>query len=386
MERKTDALEVIEATHIIDDKSVDVKPAVPKTFSGTAPCEVRKIYVGNVPLDATVQELADPFRAYGTVKEARIILDRDTGNSRGFGFVTYEDPACVEKLMVEHPAVHVKGNQAEYRRAQPKIQETTSMTYDNRHSSKPSRVQVQKGAGGNWDGGQSYYAPYNPHGQGASQVYAINSNARGMHANTAEVVPVMYSYTPYSADSSQYAAQMVAQQGAMGYQHSGTIVTTDPHSPPVEAMTPPPVAMPGAAGDYMMAPHANPAYHGSAQAYQTAYQPYAMMPVPQYQHQHQLSHHQHQHQGYSGAAIAHMEQFPMRQTREMHGQRSRGPDGPSHVILHSGHGMQMQVQAQQAQGQGQGKGQKQQEFNAVAASDGGDNRYPASDGDRNEVE
>ncbi|WP_447977566.1 RNA recognition motif domain-containing protein [Candidatus Nitrospira bockiana] len=46
-----------------------------------------KIYVGGLPYSATDQELNDLFATHGTVESARVITDRFTGQSRGFGFV-----------------------------------------------------------------------------------------------------------------------------------------------------------------------------------------------------------------------------------------------------------------------------------------------------------
>ena len=47
----------------------------------------KKLYVGNLPFAATDQILADTFGQCGTVVSAKIITDRDTGRSKGFGFV-----------------------------------------------------------------------------------------------------------------------------------------------------------------------------------------------------------------------------------------------------------------------------------------------------------
>ena len=46
-----------------------------------------KIYVGGLPYSATEQQLSDLFAAHGGVASARIITDKFTGQSRGFGFV-----------------------------------------------------------------------------------------------------------------------------------------------------------------------------------------------------------------------------------------------------------------------------------------------------------
>jgi hypothetical protein len=47
----------------------------------------KKLYVGNLPYDATADELREAFSAYGRVLSATIACDRETGQSRGFGFV-----------------------------------------------------------------------------------------------------------------------------------------------------------------------------------------------------------------------------------------------------------------------------------------------------------
>jgi RNA recognition motif-containing protein len=46
-----------------------------------------KIYVGGLPYSTTEQQLSDLFAAHGSVASARIITDKFTGQSRGFGFV-----------------------------------------------------------------------------------------------------------------------------------------------------------------------------------------------------------------------------------------------------------------------------------------------------------
>lgn len=62
----------------------------------------RKLYVGNLPFSATDQALVDAFSQCGTVDSARIITDRDTGRSKGFGFVEMstdqEAAAAIEKF------------------------------------------------------------------------------------------------------------------------------------------------------------------------------------------------------------------------------------------------------------------------------------------------
>ena len=48
---------------------------------------MKKLYVGNLSFDATDDELRQMFETHGTVESAKIATDRDTGRSRGFGFI-----------------------------------------------------------------------------------------------------------------------------------------------------------------------------------------------------------------------------------------------------------------------------------------------------------
>lgn len=61
-----------------------------------------KLYVGNLPFSSTDDSLRDLFGQVGTVTDVMIALDRQTGRSRGFGFVTFstdeEAAAAVEKF------------------------------------------------------------------------------------------------------------------------------------------------------------------------------------------------------------------------------------------------------------------------------------------------
>ena len=47
----------------------------------------KKLYVGNLGYNVTDGDLSKLFEAHGTVESAQVIMDRDTGRSKGFGFV-----------------------------------------------------------------------------------------------------------------------------------------------------------------------------------------------------------------------------------------------------------------------------------------------------------
>lgn len=65
------------------------------------------IYISNLSYAITDQDLHDVFAEYGEVKSAKVIKDRETGKSRGFGFVEIDDDAQAQKAIEEL-------NQAEY--------------------------------------------------------------------------------------------------------------------------------------------------------------------------------------------------------------------------------------------------------------------------------
>jgi cold-inducible RNA-binding protein len=62
----------------------------------------KKIYVGNLPFSATNESLSELFASFGSVDSSKIVTDRDTGRSKGFGFVEMSDSsaadAAIEKL------------------------------------------------------------------------------------------------------------------------------------------------------------------------------------------------------------------------------------------------------------------------------------------------
>ncbi len=62
----------------------------------------KKLFVGGIPWTTDDQGLRQSFEGYGEVLDAKVITDRDTGRSRGFGFVTFanggEADAAVEDM------------------------------------------------------------------------------------------------------------------------------------------------------------------------------------------------------------------------------------------------------------------------------------------------
>lgn len=58
-----------------------------------------KLYVGNLSYSTTENELTDFFAQYGSIKELKLIFDRETGRSRGFAFVSFDTEEETEKAL-----------------------------------------------------------------------------------------------------------------------------------------------------------------------------------------------------------------------------------------------------------------------------------------------
>ena len=85
----------------------------------------KRLYVGNISFQSTEADLEDAFAAFGTVESAAVVTDRETGRSRGFGFVEMstdaEAQAAVEALNeTELDGRRIKVNVARPREERPR--------------------------------------------------------------------------------------------------------------------------------------------------------------------------------------------------------------------------------------------------------------------------
>ena len=77
----------------------------------------KKLYVGNLPFDTTEDDLKDLFGQAGSVETVRIITDRDTGRSKGFGFVEMQDGG--DKAIADMNGRDFKGRSLTVNEARP---------------------------------------------------------------------------------------------------------------------------------------------------------------------------------------------------------------------------------------------------------------------------
>lgn len=68
-----------------------------------------KLFVGSLSWGTNDHGLRAAFERFGEITEAKVISDRDTGRSRGFGFVTFTDPAAAQQAVQEMNGAELDG-------------------------------------------------------------------------------------------------------------------------------------------------------------------------------------------------------------------------------------------------------------------------------------
>ena len=80
----------------------------------------KNLYVGGLPYSVTDEQLQNTFAAHGTVESAKVITDRDTGRSRGFGFVEMSTQEEAEKAIAALNGTELEGRTLTVNLAKPK--------------------------------------------------------------------------------------------------------------------------------------------------------------------------------------------------------------------------------------------------------------------------
>ena len=80
----------------------------------------KRLYVGNLPYTMTDSELQSMFEAHGTVNSAQVIMDRDSGRSKGFGFVEMGNDAEAQAAIAALNGSDQEGRPLTVNEARPK--------------------------------------------------------------------------------------------------------------------------------------------------------------------------------------------------------------------------------------------------------------------------
>ena len=82
----------------------------------------KKLYVGNLPYGVNDADLQQIFGEHGTVQSAQVIMDRDTGRSKGFGFVEMSSDAEAQTAITKLNGAEVEGRTLTVNEARPKTE------------------------------------------------------------------------------------------------------------------------------------------------------------------------------------------------------------------------------------------------------------------------
>ena len=79
----------------------------------------KRLYVGNLPFNLSLEELKNVFGVHGEISEATIVTDKFNGKSKGFGFITFVEDANADKAMAEMNGKDVGGRKLTVNEAKP---------------------------------------------------------------------------------------------------------------------------------------------------------------------------------------------------------------------------------------------------------------------------
>lgn len=117
----------------------------------------KKLYVGNLAFSVTDEELQQAFTSFGNVTSARVIIDKMSGRSKGFGFVEIEDDSSADDAISKMDGQTIAGRPVRVSEAKP--QEDRPRREGGGGGFRGGRGGPRRDGGGfrgNRDGGDSY--------------------------------------------------------------------------------------------------------------------------------------------------------------------------------------------------------------------------------------
>ncbi|KAG6358872.1 hypothetical protein INS49_012391 [Diaporthe citri] len=214
---------VMVKEHYLDGKIIDPKRAIPRDEQE----KTSKIFVGGVSQETTDAEFKDYFAQFGRVVDATLMMDKDTGRPRGFGFVTFESEAGVDACLATELEIH--GKPIEVKKAQPRgnmrEEEEAKGRGNNRFGNRG------RGAGNNFDdnssqggaiaGGNGGGSAGGPSGSAMAQQWARMQQMFQMWQQQMAMNRGMGGMNPQAAMMQMMQMQQMQQQMMMQAQQQG---------------------------------------------------------------------------------------------------------------------------------------------------------------------
>jgi len=79
----------------------------------------KKLYIGNLAFSITQEMLKEAFTSFGEIEDCTLVQDRETGRSRGFGFVTFVNDEDADKALSEMNGKELEGRAIKVSEARP---------------------------------------------------------------------------------------------------------------------------------------------------------------------------------------------------------------------------------------------------------------------------
>ncbi|KAH6890112.1 heterogeneous nuclear ribonucleoprotein HRP1 [Coprinopsis sp. MPI-PUGE-AT-0042] len=202
---------VMVREHILDGKFIQIDPkrAIPRQEHQRA----TKLFIGGLPGSVTSESMREFFSQFGKVIDSTVMLDRETGRSKGFGFISFEDTDV--RPFLGFGNLEIDGKLIDVKLAQPR--------YQRDGGGEEGGDQQQYGAGGNNQryGNQQQGGAYNSAAGAAATGAAPAAGAPGAATFDPQALAALYTRMIQMAGGGAMNPAMMGQMGGMNPMMAG---------------------------------------------------------------------------------------------------------------------------------------------------------------------